>query len=208
MKQYKPRDKVTQKITREGAVEENQTTGKSENISGKEKEADFSGRLHFTEEDRAMPELDRYIRKAEQAADKAEAARERIPKKKKLTRERLYDEAKSKGKTKLRFKEVEKPMSEVEKTNPVSRPAALAGRMITGKAHGKIHEVEKENSGVEAAHKTEQSGEDVYRFFKGHYKGKTERRRAKAAKLEKKQMQKEVNFRYQKFLEENPEMEE
>lgn len=50
MKQYKPRDKVTQKITREGAVEENQTTGKSENISGKEKEADFSGRLHFTEE--------------------------------------------------------------------------------------------------------------------------------------------------------------
>lgn len=74
MKQYKPRDKVTQKITREGAVEENQTTGKSENISGKEKEADFSGRLHFTEEDRAMPELDRYIRKAEQAADKAEAA--------------------------------------------------------------------------------------------------------------------------------------
>ena len=42
MKQYKPRDKVTQKITREGAVEENQTTGKSENISGKEKEADFS----------------------------------------------------------------------------------------------------------------------------------------------------------------------
>ena len=159
MKQYKPRDKGTQKITREGAVEENQTTGKSENISGKEKEADFSGRLHFTEEDRAMPELDRYIRKAEQAADKAEAARERIPKKKKLTRERLYDEAKSKGKTKLRFKEVEKPMSEVEKTNPVSRPASLAGRMITGKAHGKIHEVEKENSGVEAGHSIERTGE-------------------------------------------------
>lgn len=75
-------------------------------------------------------------------------------------------------------------------------------------AHSKVAEVEKENSGVEAAHKTEQSGEDVYRFFKGHYKGKTERRRAKAAKLEKKQMQKEVNFRYQKFLEENPEMQE
>ena len=98
MKQYKPRDKVTQKITREGAVEENQTTGKSENISGKEKEADFSGRLHFTEEDRAMPELDRYIRKAEQAADKAEAARERIPKKKKLTREHSMMRQKAKAK--------------------------------------------------------------------------------------------------------------
>ena len=62
MKQYKPRDKVTQKITREGAVEENQTTGKSENISGKEKEADFSGRLHFTEEDRAAKRNRRQIK--------------------------------------------------------------------------------------------------------------------------------------------------
>ncbi len=50
-------------------------------------------------------------------------------------------------------------MSEVEKTNPVSRPASLAGRMITGKAHGKIHEVEKENSGVEAGHSIERTGE-------------------------------------------------
>ena len=122
MKQYKPRDKVTQKITREGAVEENQTTGKSENISGKEKEADFSGRLHFTEEDRAMPELDRYIRKAEQAADKAEAARERIPEKKKLTRERLYDEAKSKGKTKLRFKKSPCRKSKRQTLFPVRLP--------------------------------------------------------------------------------------
>lgn len=116
MKQYKPRDKVPQKITREGAVEENQTTDKSENISGKEKEADFSGRLHFTEEDRAMPELDRYIRKAEQAADQAEAARERIPKKKKLTRERLYDEAKGKGKTKLHFKKWKSPCRRPQRT--------------------------------------------------------------------------------------------
>lgn len=39
-------------------------------------------------------------------------------------------------------------------------------------AHSKVAEVEKENSGVEAAHKTEQSGEDVYRFSKGITKGK------------------------------------
>lgn len=208
MKQYKPRDKVTQKITREGAVEENQTTGKSENISGKEKEADFSGRLHFTEEDRAMPELDRYIRKAEQAADKAEAARERIPKKKKLTRERLYDEAKSKGKTKLRFKEVEKPMSEVEKTNPVSRPASLAGRMITGKAHGKIHEVEKENSGVEAGHSIERTGERALSKSSGMAKTALRNHRLKpyreAAKAERALHKANVNFQYHKALSENP----
>ena len=50
-------------------------------------------------------------------------------------------------------------------------------------AHSKVAEVEKENSGVEAAHKTEQSGEDVYRFFKGALQrenGKTESESCKA----------------------------
>lgn len=50
-------------------------------------------------------------------------------------------------------------MSETAKDSPLSRPASLAGRMITGKAHGKIHEVEKENSGVEAGHSIERTGE-------------------------------------------------
>lgn len=122
MKRYKPRDKVTQKMTREGAVNQNQATGESENISQKEKQADFSGRLHFTEEERAMPELERYIRKSEKAADKLDEARENIPTKKKLTRKRLYDEASGKGKTRLRFEEVEKPVSDITKTNPFIPP--------------------------------------------------------------------------------------
>ena len=33
MKQYKPRDKITQKMTRDGAIAENQTTGEAERIS-------------------------------------------------------------------------------------------------------------------------------------------------------------------------------
>ena len=44
--------------------------------------------------------------------------------------------------------------------------------------------------------------------MKRHYKNKEQRQRGKVAKLEKKQFKKEVNFRYQKFLEENPEMQE
>jgi len=159
MKQYKPHDKVTQKMTREGAVHENQATGEAENISQREKAPDFSHRLHFTEEDRAMPELDRYIRKSEKAADKAEAARENIPKKKKITRQRTYDEAAGKGKTKLRFEETEKPISELSRPNPLSRPAAFSGHLVSGKLHGKIHEVEKDNSGVEAGHSVERAGE-------------------------------------------------
>lgn len=59
---------------------------------------------------------------------------------------------------------------------------------------------------MEGAHKTEQKGEELIGFVKRHYKGKEARQRAKIAKLEKKQFQKEVNFQYQKFLEENPQM--
>ena len=86
--------------------------------------------------------------------------------------------------------------------------AGRTGSEFANYAHGKVAEAEKDNSAVEGAHKTEQKAEDGYRFIRRHYKGKEQRRRAKVAKLEKKQFQKEVNFRCQKFLEENPEMQE
>lgn len=86
--------------------------------------------------------------------------------------------------------------------------AGRAGSEFTNYAHGKVAEVEKENAGVEGAHKSEQKAEDAYRFVKRHHKNRLQRRREKVAKLEKKQFQKEVNFRYRKFLEENPEMQE
>ena len=42
MKQLKPRDKVTQHMTRDGLTLDNQTTGKSINISSREAEQDYS----------------------------------------------------------------------------------------------------------------------------------------------------------------------
>ena len=68
--------------------------------------------------------------------------------------------------------------------------------------------MEKENSAVEGARKTEQTAEDVDHFVKRNHKSGLQRKKEKVAKLEKKQFKKEVNFRYQKFLEENPEMQE
>lgn len=44
--------------------------------------------------------------------------------------------------------------------------------------------------------------------MKRNHKSGLQRKKEKVAKLEKKQFKKEVNFRYQKFLEENPEMQE
>ena len=113
-------DKVTQKMTADGAVLENQRTGETENISTRQGEADFtkapeakavrrqSSRLNFTEEERASPELAKYIKKSDKAADKLDAARANIPTTKKLVKQRVYDEAKGKAKTRLSFEEVEK----------------------------------------------------------------------------------------------------
>lgn len=69
-----------------------------------------SSRLQFTDEERATSELEKYIRKSDKAADRLDAAKAAIPKEKKLVRERTFDEATGKGKTRLRFEEREKPI--------------------------------------------------------------------------------------------------
>ena len=97
----------------------------------------------------------------------------------------------------------EKPFKQESLSKTIMRRMQTESRNFV---HGKIAENEKENSAVEGAHKTEQKGEELIGFVKRHYKGKEARQRTKIAKLEKKQFQKEVNFQYQKFLEENPQM--
>ena len=67
--------------------------------------------------------------------------------------ERTFDEATGKGKTRLHFEEREKPIGKNKPhSNPLSRPAQEAGICV----HNKIHSVEKDNSGVEGAHKSEE----------------------------------------------------
>lgn len=51
----------------------------------------------------------------------------------------------------------------------------------TGFAHQKVHQVEKDNSGVEAAHKSEEAAEHLHHFVKGRKKPKE-----KSARAEKK----------------------
>ena len=173
------------------------------------KEDTFAEADTFTEG--AEPEFqggkksDRLQKKAEKAGKKTEAARKKLPKKKEYSLERVFDEKTGRARYVLTAVVKEKPFKQ---ENPVKRMAGRAGSEFTNFAHGKIAETEKENSGVEGAHKTEQKAEDAYRFVKRHYKGREQRQRGKVAKLEKKQFKKEVNFRYQKFLEENPEMQE
>ena len=278
MKQYKSRDKITQKMTRDGLIEVNETQQTAERISKREQDADFqkspeqqaaqdgtqlqgvtsqtsplphapgaspardtataervmehieaaqtrraskkavhkaqeeataqttSSRLQFTEEELAAPELERYIEKSNKAADRLDAAKAAIPKQKKLVKERTFDEAAGKAKTRLHFEEQEKPIPGGKKGNPLSRPAQEAGIFV----HNKIHSVEKDNSGVEGAHKSEELAERGAKYGarkvkEGYHSHKLKPYRA-AAKAEKAAFKANVDFQYHKALHDNPQI--
>ena len=114
-----------------------------------------SSRLQFTDEERADPALRKYIERSDRAADKLDAARAKIPTKTGKVKERVFDEAAGKGKTSIRFEEVEKKPNGKLRHNPLGRPA----QEISLAAHNKVHEVEQENVGVEAGHRTEELAE-------------------------------------------------
>ncbi|MCQ5129477.1 NlpC/P60 family protein [Butyricicoccus faecihominis] len=244
MKPLKPRDKVTQRMTRDGLTLENQTTGESANVSDREAEQDYTGpepggasekvteragdirdrrkakraaksgadtaaqatgpasRLQFTAEERASPELAPYIQKAEKRADKLDAAREALPKKRVVTKETVYDEATGKAKSRLHFEKVEKDLPKL-KPSPASRPVQEAALFL----HGKIHEVEHENVGVEGGHKGEELAErQVGRAIRsGIRRHKLKPYRA-AAKAERKSIAANAEYIYQKSLRDNPEL--
>ena len=166
-----------------------------------------SSRLQFTEEELNTPELETYIRKSDKAADRLDAAKAAIPKEKKLVKERTFDEATGKAKTRLRFTEQEKPINGgTAHSNPLSRPAQEAGIFV----HNKIHSVEKDNSGVEGAHKSEELAEKGAKYGtrkirEGYRSHKLKPYRA-AAKAEKAAEKANVNYLYHKTLHENPQL--
>ena len=166
-----------------------------------------SSRLQFTEEELSTPELEKYIKKSGKAADRLDAAKAAIPKEKKLVKERTFDEATGKAKTRLRFTEQEKPINGGKAhPNPLSRPAQEAGIFV----HNKIHSVEKDNSGVEGAHKSEELAEKGAKYGarkirEGYRSHKLKPYRA-AAKAEKAAKKANVNYLYHKTLHENPQL--
>lgn len=243
MKPLKPRDKVTQRMTRAGLTLDNQTTGESMNISSREAEPECTAkpdgtaekaleravdirdrhkakqaarhgermakeasgpasRLQFTAEERASPELAPYIKQAEKRADRLDTAKSALPNRRVITKETVYNEAKGKARSKLHFEKVEKHPPKL-KPNPASRPVQEAGLYL----HGKIHEVEQENVGVESGHKAEELAERQAgkALRNARRRNKLKPYRA-AAKAERKSMAANAEFVYQKSLRDNPEL--
>ena len=147
--------------------------------------------------------LQKKQRQAEKAGKKVQKARAKLPKTREYTLQRVFDEKTGKGKYVVVPLDKEKPFKQEGIPKTTMRRMQNESRNFV---HGKIAETEKENSAVEGAHKSEQKGEELFSFVKRQLKGKEQKQRAKVAKLEKKQFKKEVNFQYQKFLEENPQM--
>ena len=89
------------------------------------------------------------------------------------------------------------------KPNPASRPVQEAGLYL----HGKIHEVEQENVGVESGHKAEELAERQAgkALRNARRRNKLKPYRA-AAKAERKSMAANAEFVYQKSLRDNPEL--
>lgn len=165
-----------------------------------------SSRLQFTEDERATPELQKSILRSDSAADRLDAARESIPKKRVLTKTRVFDEVSGKGHTKLIFKETEKPTSFQQHANPMSRPLQEAGAAL----HGKVREVEQDNSGVQAGHLGERGVETVMGF--GNRRIRSMRANSKlkpfraASQAEQAAVKANADFLYQKVLLENPQL--
>ena len=191
-----------------GAAQTRQASKNAVRRAQKEAAANVkTSRLQFAAEELSNPELEAYIRKSQKAADNLDAARAALPKEKVLVKERVFEEATGKGKTRLHFEEREKPMPNGKHhKNPFSRPAQEAGIFV----HNKIHEVEKDNSGVEGAHKTEELTErgtkyGARKIREGYHRHKLKPYRA-AAKAEKAAFKANVEFQYQKLLQENPQL--
>ena len=165
-----------------------------------------ASRLQFKEEERTDPELAKYVKKSEKAADRLEAAREKIPKQKRIKAARKFDEETGRAKTRLYFEKTDKPPNGKLHHNPADRPV----REIKNYVHGKVSEVEKDNSGVEGAHKSEKAAEraDSYasRKLKEGYRSHKLKPYRAAAKAEAASQKADTNYLYHKTLKENPEL--
>ena len=156
-------------------------------------------RLHFTDEERSDPALEKPIRKADRAAAKADRAQAKIPQKQ--VRRTSIDPETGKVTTKLVLEDKKKPPS---KLSHAVRDAP--GDAALGKLHKEIRETEQDNVGVESAHKSEEAAETGVRLAREGYRSHKLKPYRKAAQAEQKLEKANVNALYQKSLRENPQL--
>ena len=225
MKEWKAPEKEAQKMTRDGAVSVNLVTGETTYPSDREPEQD-----HSASGDTAGA--------AGKAVDRAELHREQAAAKKKRRKQRrAYREgeaAAGRQSSRLQFSEADRAAPELQgvirksdkaadrldaakaavpskapspqHTNPLSRPIQEAGAAI----HGKVREVEQENSGVQSGHLGERSFEKAVGYGNRRVQNWRAERKLKpwrdAAKAEQAAVKANADFYYRKAVAENPQL--
>ena len=160
-------------------------------------------RLQFTDADRADPELEKPIRKAEKAADRADRADAKIPKKTVKKKERVVDPGTGKVTTRLKFEEIDKKKPPAKLAHAV-RDAP--GNTVLAAAHREIGKDEDDNVGVQSAHKLEETAETGGRMAQSAYRSHKLKPYRKAAVAEHRLEKANVNALYHKGLSENPQL--
>lgn len=225
MKEWKAPEKEAQKMTRDGAVSVNLVTGETTYPSDRTPEQDYS-----TSGDA--------VGAAGKVADRVELHREQAAAKKNRRKQRrAYREgeaAASRPSSRLQFSEADQAKPELQgairksdkaadrldaardaipnkspgkpHTNPLSRPIQEAGAAI----HGKVREVEQENSGVQSGHLGERGIEKAVGYGNRRVQNWRAERKLKpwkdAAKAEQAAVKANADFYYRKAVAENPQI--
>lgn len=225
MKEWKAPEKEAQKMTRDGAVSVNLVTGETTYPSDRTPEQDHSASGDA-------------VGAAGKVADRAELHREQAAAKKKRRKQRrAYREgeaAASRPSSRLQFSEADQAKPELQgairksdkaadrldaardaipnkspgkpHANPLSRPIQEAGAAI----HGKVREVEQENSGVQSGHLGERSFEKAVGYGNRRVQNWRAERKLKpwrdAAKAEQAAVKANADFYYRKAVAENPQL--
>lgn len=151
--------------------------------------------------------IERLERKSQKAHERLDAAREKLPTKKVLKKERVFNEGTGKGKTRLHFEdELRIPKGQSKLQFEADKTVRKVGDTLASGIHGKIHEVEQENSGVEAAHRTEIVAESAVRHYQHHKERSANKPFEKVSKLEQRAEAADRKLHFEKTVAENPEM--
>jgi len=150
--------------------------------------------------------LDHLERKADRANEKLNAAREKLPTRKVIRSERVFDDETGKAHTRLLFESEIKQPNSSKLDFAVKKDVRKLGDSLGDVVHGKLHEVEQENSGVEAAHKSEIVAETAVRDVMRHEKAVANKPYEKVSRLEQQAEKANFNAHYERTVQENPEM--
>ena len=124
-------------------------------------------RLQFSDADLAEPKLEKPIKRVKKAEAKADKAQAKIPKKTVVKKERGFDPATGKVKTKLQFEEADKKKPPSKLTHAVQDAPA---NFVLSQVHREVRQREDDNVGVEASHKVEQAVESGGRLVQSAHR--------------------------------------